>query len=257
VHAKCGGKLEQQFFCAADDAVVPRPAIAKQYRMPDGTFATLTEEDIRGAESDRVGTMEIVECVPEDSVAPIYFGKAMLVAPDEAHGIDAYSTFVDALEATKTAAVGLLYTRTRDQLVHLQRYRERGLLLRELFYASEMRPLDEVELPLSVRSSLPPGAFELWTDAIERRRKAAFSAETYKDGYPARLLRVAERTSGGGEHADAASPRPDNLLLKAARRRIVEGSNGESGQQSAGAEARAPAAARKPTSRGARREETP
>jgi DNA end-binding protein Ku len=240
VHEKCGGKLEQQYFCAEDGAVVPRPAIAKQYKHSDGSGTILTEEEIKSAESDRIGMLEILECVPAGSVPTIAQSKAMLVGPDEQRGIDAYATLVDALEETRTAAIGRLYTRTRDQLVLLERYGDRGLLLRELFYASEMKPIDEVELPLSVRASMLPGAFEMWTRAIEARRKPAFDAAAYADGYPERLLRAAERKRGGDERADTGAP-PVNLLLKAARKRIVEG---EMGRVAGGEEARATQAKR-------------
>jgi hypothetical protein len=112
---------------------------------------------------------------PEDSVDPICLGTAMLVGPDEElGGIDGYATFVDALAETRAAAVGVLKggtRRTRDRRVVIQRYRERGLVLRELFDASEMGAIEEVEFPWSVRGSLMAGAFELWTGAIERRRR--------------------------------------------------------------------------------------
>jgi DNA end-binding protein Ku len=214
VHAHCGARVEQQHFCPADEVVVPRAAIAKEYRFADGTVTALSEEEIKSAESDRVGTVEILECIPEASIDPIYLGKAMLVGPNEDHGIDAYSTFVDALAETRTAAVGMHYGRTRDQLVVIERYRTRGLLLRELFYESELKAIDEIELPLTVRASLPPGAFELWTAEVERCRKPAFSSGAYKDGYPERLLRAAERNVKPQETPPAAS------LLRAARERV-------------------------------------
>jgi non-homologous end joining protein Ku len=149
----------------------------------------------------------------------------MLVGPDEEQGIDAYATLVDALEETGTAAIGRLYARTRDQLVVLERHGARGLLLRELFCASEMKAIDEVEMPLSVRGSMLPGAFEMWTRAIEARRKPAFDAAAYSDGYPGRLLRAAERKRAGDERAETGAP-PVNLLLKAARKRVVDGEAG-------------------------------
>jgi DNA end-binding protein Ku len=220
VHATCGGKLEQQYFCATDQAVVPRPAIAKQYRLPDGTVTTLTEEEIKTAESDRVGTLEVFDCVPEGSVDPLYMGKATLVGPNEEHGIDGYGTLVDALAETRTEAVGVHYQRTRDQLVLLQRYGARGLLLRELFHANEMRDIGEVEFPLSVRASQPAGTFELWTDAVERRRRATFRADVHADGYPERLLLVAERKT----RPDAVAPANVRTasLVKAARERAIK-----------------------------------
>jgi DNA end-binding protein Ku len=211
VHAGCGERLQQQYYCAKHDAVVPRPAIAKQYRHPDGTETTLTEEDLGTAEFERVGNLDVFEFVPHGSVDPIYLGKAMLLGPEDKHE-SGYAAIVDALEDTGTAAIGLLYVQKRDQLVLIQRYGERGLLLHELFHAEEVRPVHEVKLPASDRDSLVSGASKLWTDVIEQRRKPAFEASRYEDGYPDRVLRAAERKGMG------VPP-----LLKAGRERAIHG----------------------------------
>lgn len=212
MHAGCGGKLEPQYVCHADGVLVPRAAIAKQYRLPDGTMTVLTEEDLRGAESDRVGTIGILECVPEETVDPIYLGKAMFVGPNEDYGVDAYSTFVDALAETGLVAIGTHYLRARDQLVLVQRYRQRGLLLRELFYESELRPLHEIELPLSVGGSVSDDGYVMWADALERLRRPAYGRRDYRDAYPDRLLRAAAQKSEREEDTLPATVRPASVL---------------------------------------------
>jgi len=191
VHGSCGGALKQQYVCASDSSVVRREEIARQYRHADGTVTALTAEDLKVTDPSKAGTLEVLECIPEGTVDPIYLGKTMLLGKHQEH--DLYGTFVDALARTRTSAVCMHYTPTRDQLVLISRYRERQLLLRELYYAGEIRALDELEFPATDPMPTVPEAAELWVREIERCRKPAFNPEAYEDGYPARLRAAAEQ----------------------------------------------------------------
>ena len=221
VHARCGGTLEQQYYCQADQAVVPRPETARYFRHKDRTATLLTDDEVKTAESDRVGMLEILECIPEDAVDPIYLGKTMFVGPDLDQGHDPYANFVDALAVTRSAAVGMHYMPTHDQLVLIRRYRERGLLLREIFYDDEVAVLDEIELPLSDRdANVPHIGFESCLAAIEPFRKVAYSVTAYRDGYPDRLGLAAERKAAGVPLLGAARRAS---ALKDAREQIASG----------------------------------
>jgi DNA end-binding protein Ku len=227
VHASCGGKVAQQFFCAGDDAVVPKAALAKQYRFPDGTETLLTDETIKSADSERLGQLQILECVPEGSVAPTYFGKTLFLGPDDGErGGDPYSTLVDVLEETRTCAIGMHFGSRRDQLMLIERFGARGLLMRELFYATEMRPIEEIRLPTTMRNavSVSAGIFDVWKSAVQSLRKPSFSADAYKDGYPDRLLAAAQRSAGIGVEAGAAESDAPTPILKAARLKVATGS---------------------------------
>jgi DNA end-binding protein Ku len=232
VHARCGGKLEQQYYCNADQAVVPSPEMARYFRHEDGTATMLADEEVKTAESDRIGTLEILECVPEDAVDPVYLGKTMFVAPNLDHGHDTYAHFVDALTATRSAAVGMHYSATRDQLVLILRYRERGLLLREIFYNDELAALDEIELPMSAREAgVPHVGFESCLAAIAPFRRDAFSALAYRNGYPDRLRLAAERKAAGVPLFGAARRAS---VLKGAREAIESGGRGRSKSRTVG-----------------------
>src|SRR6202042_3024756 len=82
VHARCGGKLEQHYYCHADQAVVSRPEMARYFRHENRTVTMLTDDEVKTAESDPIGPLEILECVPEDAVDPVYLGKTLFVGPD-------------------------------------------------------------------------------------------------------------------------------------------------------------------------------
>ncbi len=195
VHADCGEKLVQQYVCAKDGSVVPKVSTAKQYRFDDGTVTTLTDEDIKSAGPEAEGQIELLECVPDNSLDPVCLGKTTFLGPDQDRGIDGYIALVDALTAARVTAVCRYSTRSRDQLVAIQRYGERGLLMHEVFYADELRPLEEIELPRSVPNPLMAEAF---AGVIARAQKERFAHAAYKDGYPERLLRAATDRANAG-----------------------------------------------------------
>ena len=223
VHAKCGKKVEQLYsctYCTGDEAIVPRPAIAKQYVLPDGKAAVLTVEELKTAASDWPGTIEIVECVPAGSVDPIYLGKAMFVGPQEGT-VDGYAALVDALEETRTSAVGVLYSEAaRDQLVLIERYRERGLLMRELLLRERA--------PVAGQDRAPrerPGEATGGSQAVDGHGRAipedVFDPSAYKDGYPDRLLHTAESKARAAK--DPATASAPTSLVKEARKRVTRG----------------------------------
>jgi DNA end-binding protein Ku len=219
VHSDCGEKLVQQYVCAKDGSVVPKAAMAKQYRFDDGTVTTLTDEDVKSAGPEAEGQIELLECVPENSLDPVWLGKTTFVGPDQDRGIDGYIALVDALTAARATAVCRYSTRSRDQLVVIQRYGERGLLMREVFYADELRPLEEIELPRSVPNPLMAEAF---AGVIARSQKERLAHAAYKDGYPERLLRAATDRANAGSGASGATT---VSLLKAGQKRAAKGAS--------------------------------
>ena len=115
---------------------------------------------------------------------------------------------------------------TRDQLVLICRYRERGLLLREIFYADELAALDEIELPLSDRETqVPHVGYESCLAAIAPLQKSAYNASAYSDGYPGRLALAAERKAAGVPLLGAARR---TSALKEARAQLASGGRRQS-----------------------------
>jgi Ku protein len=215
VHAACNGELEQQLVCRTHGTPVARPAISRRYHAADGREVVLSDDEMKGAESARVGVLEILEFVPADGIDAALMGRPTVLGPDQDRGIDGYSMFVDALAATNTVAIGMHFLRTRDQLVSIEPYRERGLLMRELSHGAELRPISEIEFPFSTASSAVEGTLGLWTRRIEQRRRAQLDPLAHRDGYLERVEAVATSRLTAGPDA----PRS---LVAAARERAAK-----------------------------------
>jgi DNA end-binding protein Ku len=194
-HAKCGGKLRQQFVCAEHDTVVTREATAKAFALPQGTTVSFTEDELARLKSPRTDELEIQDFLPRGAVDPIFYSKTYFVGVGD-DGDYGYRLLVASLNGTDTVALGRLFTRGRDQLVLVQPVGDR-LLLRVLYYSDEVRSSDEVPLPLT--GAILEVDVELARRIIEQRRSPTFEPAKYRDTYPDRVRAAAEAKAAGRE----------------------------------------------------------
>ena len=65
LHAACGTRVRQQFFCPKDEEVVPRSETVKGYEFAKGQFVTFTPEELKAVEEQSTGSIDITEFVIE------------------------------------------------------------------------------------------------------------------------------------------------------------------------------------------------
>ena len=217
VHAKCGKKMLQQYFCETDNEIVPREAIARGLEH-EGQFVVFSEDERRRLESPRTDQLDLVEFVPAEAVDAVHFDKSYYLGADAGdQGEAGYKLLVTALGRSGTVAVGRYFTRGRDQAVAVRPYRG-GLVLHYLHHADEFRSF---EVSLS-EGEAPEMELELALHAIEERRGEALHLEKYRDGYPHRLRAAAAAKLRG---ADVEEPEqleaPKIVSLVDALRRTV------------------------------------
>ena len=58
LHAKCGGRMKQQYFCPVDNEVVERSAIVKGFEFQRDQYVQFTEEELKKLESPRTDDLE-------------------------------------------------------------------------------------------------------------------------------------------------------------------------------------------------------
>jgi DNA end-binding protein Ku len=147
------------------------------------------------------------------------------------------------MKRTRRIAVGRHGARGREQLVLLRPYRG-GLALHHVYYADEVRPMDEIELPR--RMTFREAEEGLADRLIEQLSADAFEPEKYHDEYRDRVLAAAARKAAGQEIAAAPAPPDAHVidLLDALKRSLT-------GRPRAG-EVRGRARAEPPLSAGAR-----
>src|SRR5215813_4654683 len=68
LHKTCGGRLKQQLICPVDNVVVERSDTIRGFEYAREQYVKFTDEEIKGLESARTDSLELLEFVPASSV---------------------------------------------------------------------------------------------------------------------------------------------------------------------------------------------
>ena len=192
VHEKDGSPVGYRKVCKKEDKEVPPDEIVKAYQVREGEFVYLSEEDFRTAQEEGYHTIEILDFVPHDEIDPIVFQRTYYLGPaDGAEKV--YALLVKAMEGSKLSAVARYVFRDRQQLGAL-RIREGVITLENMYFADEIRPLDDI-VP-GRRPRVDKRELDMAETLIERFT-SSFDHSKYEDEYRARVLAVAKRKQKG------------------------------------------------------------
>src|SRR5919108_3389148 len=105
----------------------------------------MEDEDFEAARAEGYKTIEITDFVPYEQIDPIYFARTYYLAPD-AGGEKVYNLLVRAMEDSGLAGIAKFVMRDRQNLGAL-RVRDEVITLEQMYFADEIRDLDEVKPP--------------------------------------------------------------------------------------------------------------
>ena len=221
VHEKDGSRIGYQKVCKKEGREVPAEEIVKAYEVDEGELVYLTEEDFEAAEEESYRAIEILDFVPHDQIDPIAFQRTYYLGPAEG-AEKVYSLLVRALEDAELSGIARYVFRDREQLGCL-RVRDRALILENMYYADEIRPLADVA-PRARK--IDPRELELARSLVDRLA-GDFDHAKYEDTYRKKLLEVVRRKRRGEEvHAAPREDRDAPTDLLAALRASVEAAKG-------------------------------
>jgi DNA end-binding protein Ku len=202
LHAGCGSRLRQQYVCAKEGTVVERENMVKGYEFARDRYVTFTPDELKALDELATQTIDIAEFVPLAEVDPVHFDRAYYLGPDKGGG-KAYRLLALALERAGKAALARYAARGKQYLV-LVRAREGRLVLQQLYYADEVRPIEEVPV-----DDVAPKEQEvqLALQLIEQTASDRFRPEQYEDAVKARVAAAIARKVEG-EEIQVASPEP-------------------------------------------------
>ena len=138
-------RVKQQYICPEEEVVVDRDEIVKGYEFRKGEYVIIEPDEIKKIEPKTAKAMEILEFVKLDEVDPIYFETSYYMVPEEA-GRRPYALLSQALEDSKYMAIAKLTMHNREYTVMLRPHKG-GMLLHTMYYANEVRELDEFGRP--------------------------------------------------------------------------------------------------------------
>jgi len=241
LHGKCGSRLRQQYICIKEDVVVERADMVKGFEFAKDQYVTFTPEELKELEEAATGTVEITEFVPAEKIDPIYYDKAYFLAPDKG-GAKPYALLSEGMRKTGRCALARWAARGKQYLVQVRPV-EDGLIMQQLLYADEVRPISEIEIaPAEVKEAELKLAIQL----IEQISADEFNPKEYEDDVRKRIEAAVEKKVKGQEISISPSA-PEGKggaqvidLMEALRASVGKASAKRSGSAAKGAERKPP-----------------
>ncbi len=201
LHKTCGSRLRQQYFCIKEDVPVSRDEMVKGYEFAKDQYVMFTPEELKAMEEAGTQTADINEFVPISAIDPVYFDKAYYIAPDKG-GAKPYALFAKALRESKRCAVGRWAARGKQYIVMIRPV-EDGLVMQQLMYAGEVRPISEIDIPnIEVRDA----ELKLAKQLIDQQTSAKFDPSQYTDEVTERIEKAVQQKVEGEEITMSAAP---------------------------------------------------
>ena len=264
LHAKCGSRLKQQYICPKEDnVVVPRDEMTKGYEFSKDQYVLFSPDELKALEEESTQQVDVTEFVPISAVDPVYFDKAYYLGPEKG-GSKAYWLLSKALSGTGRVALAKYAARGKQYLVMIRPV-EGGLVMQQLLYADEVRPISDVELS---KEEVKDSELKLATMIVEQRATDRFQPEQYEDDVKKRIQgQLQKKIETGQEITSAPKPKSGEVidLMEALRRSLAAAPEGgkkktasasaasdRKGPKRAGGSAPAPAKAEKKTGTGKR-----
>jgi DNA end-binding protein Ku len=240
LHGKCGSRVKQQYVCPKEDnIVVPRDEIRKGYEFAKDQYVLFSDEELKALEEQATQTVDVTEFVPLSSIDPVYFDKAYYLGPDKG-GSKAYWLFAEVLKETGRVALAKYAARGKQYLVMVRAVDE-GLVMQQLLYADEIRPIAEVGLD---REAPKEGELKLAKMLVEQATSDEFRPEAYEDDVKKRIQQQLKKKIDTGQEI-SAPPKPKSGevidLMEALRRSLAKGPAKPSRKAAAAGEERRPA----------------
>jgi len=194
-------RVKQQYICPADNQVVERSEIVKGYEFRKGEYVVIEPEEIKKIEPKTAKTMEILEFVKTSDVDPVYFESSYFMVPEEA-GRRPYALLTKALEESEYVAIAKLTMHNREYTVFLRPH-EGGLMLHTMYYADEVRKVEEYGRPdVELKDAEVKVAHQL-IEALA----GDWDPEKYHDDFQDNLKKLIETKLEGGEVTEVEKPK--------------------------------------------------
>jgi DNA end-binding protein Ku len=254
LHKKCSSRLKQQYVCPTDNEIVSRDDMVKGYEFAKDQYVTFTPEELKALEEKATGSIDIAEFVPLAAIDPVYFDRPYYLGPEKG-GDKAYLLLAEAMRESGRAALARYAARGKQYLVMLRPSADgRALVLQQLLYADEVRPMADVPLP---DGEVREAELKLAKQLIDQIASETFDPTQYRDEVRDRIQADIEKKVAGQDitEAEPAAAEPARVidLMAALKASLGKGKPAAAPEPAAEAEAEAPAASR----RGARKSAAP
>ncbi|HEY3527370.1 MAG TPA: Ku protein [Nitrososphaeraceae archaeon] len=195
-----GHKIKYKKWCPVEEREVLWSEIKKGYEITKNDYVVLEKEEIENIKLKTTNTVEVKEFIESGEFDPIFIEKNYYVGPDAGKkksetSIKAYALFVKILHETGKIAIGKVVLREKEQLVALRAY-QRGLVMHQLKYLDEIRPMDEIG-GLESLQKIDAKELSLGKALVDNLTTDKFDPGQYSDTYAKELEKIIEAKSKG------------------------------------------------------------
>jgi DNA end-binding protein Ku len=195
-----GHKIKYKKWCPVEEREVPWSEIKKGYEITKNNYIVLEKEEIENIKLKTTNTVEVKEFIKSEEFDPIFIEKNYYVGPDPGKkkveaAAKAYSLLVKILNETNKVAIGKVVLREKEHLVGLRAY-QRGLVMHQLKYLDEIRPMDEIG-NLDSLQKVDPKELSLGKTLVDNLTADKFDPGQYSDSYAKELEKLIEAKSKG------------------------------------------------------------
>jgi DNA end-binding protein Ku len=195
-----GHKIRYKKWCPEEEREVQWSEIKKGYEVTKNNYVVLEKEEIEKIKLKTTNTIEIKEFIESQDFDPIFVEKNYYIGPDSGKkkvesAAKAYSLFVKILHETKKVAIGKVVLREKEHIVALRAY-QRGLVMHQLKYLDEIRPMDEIG-GIDVPQNVDAKELSLGKALVDNLTNEKFDPGQYSDTYAKELEKLIEAKSKG------------------------------------------------------------
>ena len=258
LHAKDDSRIGYEKICKEEGKPVPDDEILKAYEFAQGEYVYMTDEDLEAAEGEKARTIDIADFVPYEEIDPIYFERTYYLGPAAGRREGLRAARRGRWRTPGWPAIATYVMRDKQHLGCL-RVREGVIRSRAMYFADEVRPIDEIRRP---RRTVSKSELEM-AEQLIGRFAGSFRPEKYEDTYrdaAARDHQGEAEGQGGARRAGRSgggAARPAGGASREPRGRDRRAAEAHGEGAPAVERERLPGRSRRPTWRSGRRRERP
>ena len=199
-------KIQYKKWCPIEDREVPYSELKKGYQISKDRYVVIEKQDLDKIKMKTTQSIDVKEFVDLKDLNPLLIEKSYYVGPEKnkKNGtIDkAYTLFTRVINETNKIAIGKVVLKDREHLVALRAY-QRGIVMHQLRYIDEVKPVDEVEGMDGWSSSQLPQIdskeLSLGKTLVENLSNKEFDISQYSDEYTKQLEKLINAKATGKE----------------------------------------------------------
>jgi len=209
LHKKCSSPVKYRYWCEQDGKTVERDDIVKGHEYAKGQYVVFTPEELKALEEEATKAIAIEEFVDIGLIDPVYYDKAYYLGPEKG-GERAYRLLTKAMKKKGLVGIAKYAARGKSYLVAV-RPLEKGLVMQQLYYANEVRSIDEV--PIEEKGEVRDSELKLALQLIEQSISDTFDPSKYSDEVRVRLQEVIDQKIEGQEITLAPAEAPQAQVI--------------------------------------------